>query len=65
MTDEKQCWDMKFERLLSRAEKLCEGLAESILSAEDKAEMWTGFWELLGGMSLHFEERYPKLKRER
>jgi hypothetical protein len=62
--EEKQRWDMKFERLLSRAEKLCEGLAESSLSAEDKADIWTGFWEFLGGMNLHFEKRYPELKRE-
>jgi hypothetical protein len=62
--EEKQRWDMKFERLLSRVEKLCEGLAESSLSAKDKADICTCFWEFLSGMSLHFEERYPELKRE-
>ena len=62
---EKQRWDMKFERLLCRVEKLCEGLVESRLSVEDKAEIWKGFWEFLGGMSLHFEEQYPEFKRER
>jgi hypothetical protein len=64
MMEEKQRWDMKFERLLSRVEKLCEGLAESSLSAKDQAYIWTGSWEFLGGMSHHFEEQYPELKRE-
>ena len=65
MVDEKQRWIMKFERLFCRVEKLCEGLAESSLSAEDKAEIWECLWSFLGGMGVHLEERCPELKRER
>lgn len=63
--DEKERWYMKFERLFCRVEKLCEGLAESSLSAEDKAEIWECLWSFLGGMGVHLEERCPELKRER
>jgi hypothetical protein len=65
MMNEKMRWDMKFERLFCRVEKLCEGLAESSLSAEDKAEVWKCMWNFLSGMGVHFEEHYPELKRER
>ena len=61
MMDEKQRWDNKFERLFGRIEKLCKGLAESSLSAEDKADIWTCLWSFLSGMSVHLEKRYPEL----
>jgi hypothetical protein len=64
MMDEKQRWDMTFERLFCRVEKLGEGLAESSLSAEDKAEIWKCLWSFLSGMGVHLEERCPELKRE-
>jgi len=60
--DEKERWEMKFDRLLNRIEKLCEGLVESSLSAKDKAEIWECLWSFLGGMSADLVERCPELK---
>jgi len=60
--DEKERWCMKFDRLFNRIEKLCEGLVESSLSAEDKAEIWECFWSFFSGMSADLEKQHPELK---
>ena len=64
MVDEKERWYMKFDRLFCRVEKLCEGLAESSLSAEDKAEIWKFFWSFYSGIGEDLETQYPELKEE-
>jgi len=63
VTDEKERWYRRFERLLNRTKKLGEELGESSLSSADKAELWEFFWGFCSGISKDLEKQYRDLRR--
>ena len=64
MVTEQERMDRKLDRLLRRNEKVMMKIMKSKLRKKQKIENYDLYWQIIGGLCSHLEEKYPYLKTE-